>query len=93
MSDTKWIHDMLEKVSGSNIFLSLCPREPDAQFLMELGAAVWFNKPIITLAPAGRPVPDGLRARSERVIELADASPGSYAAAAKSIRDALKKQP
>lgn len=67
-SDKSYTDLLVEKIDGSQVFVSIAPQKPDERFLMELGIAVWLNKPIVVWAPGGRDVPDGLRAVASSVI-------------------------
>ena len=64
------------------------PEEPDATCL-ELGAAIFYDKPIIVVAPAGREVPAGLRRIATTVIEGDLADEGMAAAVAAAIREVV----
>ena len=57
------VSGLLEKVTLSSFVLVLAPREaPDAKILIEIGAAIWCNRPIVLVVPPQRTaVPPALR--------------------------------
>lgn len=64
---------LLPKIDQSAAFLSLLPEgEPDAKSCVELGAAIFYNKPIALLVLKGRTVPPGVRRIAHLVIENVD---------------------
>lgn len=60
----------VKQIAGSDAFVSLVPEgEPDIKFAVELGLAIWFDKPIIAVAFPGREIPPGLRRIAHKVVE------------------------
>lgn len=65
--------DLFPKVEDTSVFLSLAPGgKPDVKFCVELGAAIMFDKPILTVAMKGTSVTPGLRRISQRIVEDVD---------------------
>ena len=59
------LRPMIEK---SAVTMTLAPDKPDAKVAVELGFAMWLDKPIIVLAPKGRYIPDNLRKVAHAII-------------------------
>lgn len=79
MSDFDEIDDaitfgLLPKMRDSVVSIILWPEEPDAKILLELGAAIYLDKPIIALAWNGRRVPEGITKIARHVVVL----PGDF---------------
>lgn len=56
------------KLKESAIFLTIATDDPDPKFCLELGAAIMFDKPIISVIRKGIRVPDHLRRVSDRIV-------------------------
>jgi hypothetical protein len=61
--------NLLPKVGESAINLLITPAtQPDIKFLLELGAMVWYGKPIVLLVREGQTVPPGLRRVATSIV-------------------------
>jgi hypothetical protein len=60
---------MFGMVEKSAVFMALMPDEPDTKICIELGAAIYYEKPIIVVAPPGRKVPRTVRRIADAVLE------------------------
>lgn len=63
---------LFPKVKESGIFITLMPEEPDVKVCVELGAAIFYDKPILVVAMPGRPVSPGIRRVAHKVLEDCD---------------------
>lgn len=63
--------DALEKIAGSSMFLSIVPTTEsfDVKFAMELGAAMFFDKPLIIVTAPGATVPEKIRKVADVVVD------------------------
>jgi len=61
--------DVVGKIAGSALTISLVPGEFDVKFAVELGASIMLDKPIIAVVLPGAPVPARLRRVADLVIE------------------------
>lgn len=90
----RWVdhtrRDTVEKIAGSAAVAVLhtgaTPEEVDVQAAVELGAAIYLDKPIVILAPPGATVPSGLLRVATRVV-YADPDTG---AGQRAIAEALE---
>jgi hypothetical protein len=60
------------KLRDSALFLALVPDEPDPQVCLQLGAAIFYDKPILLVCPRGRSIPPGLRRIAHAIVEDVD---------------------
>jgi len=60
--------EAFDKISASDIFLSLVPEEPDVKAAVEIGFAVLLDKPILSILMPGRKMPEHLRKISDLVV-------------------------
>jgi hypothetical protein len=60
------------KIRESAVFLSLVPDDPDPQVCLQLGAAIFLDKPILLVCPRGRTIPSGLRRIAHAIVEDVD---------------------
>lgn len=66
---TIFIEDLVPKIEGSSIAVSLCPtNELDGKFCTELGAMIMLNKPILAVLEPGAEVPGKLALVADRII-------------------------
>ena len=62
--------ELLPKVRGSAITVALVPNgKPDIKFLLELGAMIWYGKPILVIARKGQQIPEGLRKVATAIVQ------------------------
>lgn len=59
---------VLAAIAGSAAMMSFVPEEVDIKVALELGMAIYLNKPIIVLSPPGRPIPEKLVRVADRVV-------------------------
>jgi hypothetical protein len=59
---------LVEKLGDSHIFMALVPDEPDIKAAVELGLAILFDKPIVSVVMPGREISGHLRRVSDRII-------------------------
>lgn len=63
-----FLKDVLPKIEQSSYFLAIAPGGPaeaDVKMATEIGMCILLDKPLIVLAPKGRPV-------AERLLRIAD---------------------
>lgn len=66
------LKEMLPKVLGSAIFVSIAPRDKgvgDVKYWCELGAGIMHDKPIIVVKNPGDQIPERLRRVADYVID------------------------
>lgn len=63
------IEDLVPKMSGSAMVMTLVSGKPDIKFAVELGMAIMLDKPILALALPGSEVPARLRRAADMVLE------------------------
>jgi len=67
------LKEVVPKVEGSDIFVSITPSSPDkvdVKFAVELGLAIMMDKPIIATMQPGTKVPAKLAAVVDRFVEM-----------------------
>lgn len=76
-------------IAGSKVTVSIAPPndEIDIQYGLELGLSIIMNKPILTVVPPGRSVPDKLARVSDVVVSADLGTPEGQQA----VQAALKK--
>jgi len=63
------VDELFPKVRGSALVLSLLPGEdPDPKWCLEMGAAIWYGKPIVVVARPGVRVPPELERVAAAVL-------------------------
>jgi hypothetical protein len=61
---------LLPSVRESSASVSICPPgEPDVKFLLELGALVYYGKPIIVIGLPGVTIPEGMKRIAAATLE------------------------
>lgn len=60
--------DLIEKLGGSHIFITLVPEEPDIKAAVELGLAILFDKPILSVVTPGREISEHLARVSDLIV-------------------------
>jgi nucleoside 2-deoxyribosyltransferase len=67
------LREVVPKVEGSDIFISITPSSPDqvdVKFAVELGLAIMMDKPIIATMKPGTKVPAKLAAVVDKFVEM-----------------------
>lgn len=59
---------VLTAMVESAVVMSIVPEEPDIKIAVELGMAIYLNKPIVLLSLSGRPIPPKLERVADRVV-------------------------
>jgi hypothetical protein len=59
---------LVEKLGDSHIFMSLVPEKPDIKAAVELGLAIFFDKPIISVVMPGREISEHLARVSDKIV-------------------------
>jgi hypothetical protein len=80
---------LLRMMGASDVSLTIVPvvGGADPKLLLEIGAAIWCDTPIVAVVFSGRAVPPGLRRVAHAVIEEADPeSPEGRARVAEALR-------
>jgi hypothetical protein len=86
--------ELLPKVEESAIAVSIVPAgEADIKFLLELGAMVWYGKPILVVASEGRPIPEGLRRIATAIVQGNIDQPAGRALMQEKLTEMLEKLP
>lgn len=65
--------ELVPKIEGSNIFVSITPSNPekvDIKFAVELGLAIMYDKPILSLIQPGTKISEKLARVVDRFVEL-----------------------
>lgn len=65
--------ELVPKIKESNAFISISPSSPDnvdIKFAVELGLAIMFDKPIISVIAPGTPIPEKLARVVDRFVEM-----------------------
>lgn len=60
--------NLFPKVADSAFVMSIVPDEPDVKICLELGAAVFYNKPLVLVCFNGREIPAKLRKIADEVV-------------------------
>lgn len=63
--------DALEKIAGAGTFISIVPTSEhfDVKFAAELGAAMFYDMPLIVVTAPGATIPNKIRKVADSVIE------------------------
>ncbi|MHA2427579.1 MAG: hypothetical protein ACXADB_06115 [Candidatus Hermodarchaeia archaeon] len=67
------LNEVVPKVEGSDIFVSVTPSSPDkvdVKFAVELGLAIMMDKPIIATMQPGTKIPAKLAAVVDEFVEM-----------------------
>lgn len=82
------MNDTLPKMESSHSAVTLWTGKPDAKIMVETGAAVLLDKPIILAVFNRFEIPNKLRRVADEIVELPD---GVNVDGADAIRDALMR--
>jgi hypothetical protein len=59
---------VLKQMVESAVVMSIVPEEPDIKIAVELGMAIYLNKPIVLLALPGIPIPPKLERVADKIV-------------------------
>ena len=63
--------EAMPKIASSAYVMNINPGDdPDAKVCLEVGAAILLDKPMVIVAPPGRPISGHLRRVADEVIEV-----------------------
>lgn len=82
--------EMFPKMKESALSMTIWNENPDPKLVLEVGAAVCFNKPILVLAVKGVPIPPMLRSLAVEIIEV-DSFRAMTPADQRKIQDAIQR--
>jgi hypothetical protein len=86
--------ELVPKVEGSDIFVSITPSSPDKldiKFAVELGLAIMLDKPIVAVIPPGAEVPEKLARVVDRFVELDLKDPTGRERLAEALKEITEK--
>lgn len=72
--------ELVPKIKDSGAFISITPSSPekvDIKFAVELGLAIMYDKPIISVIAPGTPIPEKLARVVDKFVEM-DFSGGEF---------------
>lgn len=78
--------DIMPKMKGSALSLTIINGDPDPKLCIEVGAAILYDKPLIVVIPEGQRVPANLKRVATAIIPFKDMADESTMA---KIRDAI----
>lgn len=84
--------DVLPNLRTSHIVVSICPSGPDgpdAKFMLELGAAVMLDKPLLAVVRPGTKIPEKLARVVDRFVELDENDPNLHARLSEAVQAML----
>lgn len=87
--------ELVPKIEGSNIFVSITPSSPDkvdVKFALELGLAIMFDKPIIACVQPGAKIPEKLSRVVEKFVELDLNDPTQQKRLTEAINEMMEEQ-
>ena len=64
---------LVPKIEGTSLFVSITPASPekvDIKFAVELGLAIMYDKPILSVIQPGTKIPEKLARVVDRFVEL-----------------------
>jgi hypothetical protein len=86
--------DLFPKMRGSRFAVSIVDGQPDVKLCMELGAAMFFDKPLIVLVKRGAwIIPARLRKFCDAVIEFDDFKDPTVQGQTRAAIERLMKRP
>ena len=66
--DSRLQDDLIKPLQESSLALSLFPDEPDAKWLIELGAIMWTDRPMLLVVKKGSVIPPKVEAAADEII-------------------------
>jgi hypothetical protein len=86
--------ELLPKLADSALSLSLVPDDmakADVKFMLETGAALCMDKPIILVVSPGTKIPAGLARAADEIVELALGDDAADPASVAALSDAITR--
>lgn len=82
---------VLPDIASSVHVMVLSPEEPDVKVMLEIGAAILLDKPLILLVPPGRTVLPRLQRVADKVIKIDISTEEGQAATKQRLLEYLKQ--